>query len=314
MIGVLGAGYLAMRSYQTRTIASRDGEQEVFLRHIDTMNTTDLLADAGSARRKRPQSGSSTPTSPTSAPMTSFSDAFSASATITETNTAATSSSKRWWVNSGAYLYTGGGIAQTVTGALASTDPWFGEYASSNPIDTDGGVHPQNIFRLVQKDLWQNFSQEVYYTATAIHESTSPNRNASNGLFLFNRYQNGDNLYYVGLRVDGNAVIKKKYNGTYYTMGTAKVFPGVYNRDTNPNLLPLDTAIGIRSIVTNTPTGSVSIKMYTDVGKTGVWKLVLDVTDTPGTYGSAIIDGSGLAGIRTDFLDVVFEDYKITTI
>jgi hypothetical protein len=137
---------------------------------------------------------------------------------VSETNSASLSSSQRWWVNSGAYLYTGNANGKTVSGALPASDSWFKEYAATNPEDTDGGAHPQNIFRLVQKGLWQNFSQEVYYTISAINQSASTNRNASNGLFLFNRYQNGDNLYYVGLRVDGNAVIKKKYNGTYYTM------------------------------------------------------------------------------------------------
>ncbi len=308
VLGALGAGYHAFLVHRTDVVATRDGEQEAFLKH-PVFNTEDLLADARTGRKRNQQ-----PLTPAPAPLTSFTDTFATTGTIEETNSPSLSKSARWWVNSGAYLYTANQQARTVTGDLSSDDRWLGIYASSNPEDTDSGTHPQNIFRLVQKDTWQNFSQEVYYTVTAIHSSTSVNRNASNGLFLFNRYQNGDNLYYVGLRVDGNAVIKKKYNGTYYTMASTKVFPGTYNRDTNPNLLPLNTQIGIRSVVTNTSNGSVSIKMYTDIGNTSTWKLTLETTDTAGTYGSAVISTGGFAGIRTDFLDAIFERYKISTI
>jgi hypothetical protein len=308
------AGYFVIHSHSASVAVSREGEQEVFLKHGAEIDAEDFLAAAREGRRKKQQPASSTPTTSTPAPdPSSFSDSFSTTATIVETNSASLSSSQRWWVNSGAYLYTGNANAKTVSGALPASDSWFKEYAATNPEDTDGGVHPQNIFRLVQKGLWQNFSQEVYYTISAINQSASTNRNASNGLFLFNRYQNGDNLYYVGLRVDGNAVIKKKYNGTYYTMASTKVFPGTYNRDTSANLLPLNTPIGIRSVVTNTTAG-VTIKMYTDVGNTGVWKLTLETTDAPGMYGSAVIDTEGFAGIRTDFLDAAFTNYKITAI
>jgi hypothetical protein len=206
------AGYFVIHSHSASVAVSREGEQEVFLKHGAEIDAEDFLAAAREGRRKKQQPASSTPTTSTPAPdPSSFSDSFSTTATIVETNSASLSSSQRWWVNSGAYLYTGNANGKTVSGALPASDSWFKEYAATNPEDTDGGAHPQNIFRLVQKGLWQNFSQEVYYTISAINQSASTNRNASNGLFLFNRYQNGDNLYYVGLRVDGNAVIKKKY-------------------------------------------------------------------------------------------------------
>ena len=37
-------------------------------------------------------------------------------------------------------------------------------------------------------------------------------------MLLFNRYQDGQTLYYGGVRVDGAAVIKKKLAGVYTTL------------------------------------------------------------------------------------------------
>lgn len=40
-----------------------------------------------------------------------------------------------------------------------------------------------------------------------------------------NRCRDADNLYYVSIRMDGYAIIKKKYEGIYYTFAYAKIFP-----------------------------------------------------------------------------------------
>jgi hypothetical protein len=143
--------------------------------------------------------------------------------------------------------------------------------------------------------------------------SGSVNRNASNGVLLFNRYQSGDNLYYAGIRVDGQAVVKKKLNGTYYTLGVKKVFPGTYNRDTNPNLIPLAQWTGIKTAVITDSTGVVHIKLYTDIGKTGSWTLALDVADDGKSTGTAIAN-AGYGGIRTDFMDVEFDDFSFSSL
>lgn len=189
---------------------------------------------------------------------------------------------------------------------------WRLAYARSNPIDTDNGYHPQNIFRLVLRSKWQNYTQQAYFRVDRHNASASPNRAASNGLLLFNRYQDGDNLYYAGVRVDGNAVIKKKKGGTYYTLASKKILPGTYDLTSTPTLIPKDMWIGLRSVVTNGVDGSVFLKLYTDIGKTGQWTLTAEAIDDGKSYGGAAIVSEGYGGIRTDFMDVSFNDYRMT--
>jgi hypothetical protein len=222
------------------------------------------------------------------------------------------SSNKNWWLNSGGQLIYDNGIGKTVQGKLSSLNPWRVAYKLDNPEDTDNGYHPQNIFRLVTRSKWKNFVQQVYFKINADNLSTSPNRNESNGILLFNRYQSGQTLYYTGLRVDGAAVVKKKYNGTYYTVASKPIFPGKYNRDNKPNLLPKNTWIGIKSEVSTSSSGDVSLKIYIDVGKTGKWTLVLETKDIKNKYGKDVISKEGYAGIRTDFMDIEFSGFKIT--
>lgn len=159
--------------------------------------------------------------------------------------------------------------------------------------------------------VWGNSSQQAYFKIIGDNLSSSPNRNLSNGLLLFNRYKGSDNLYYAGLRVDGYAVIKKKANGTYYTMDEKPVFAGIYNHDSNPDLLPKNQWLGIRADTSNLLDGSVRIELFTDIGDTGNWTRVLDVTDNGKSFGGAVF-ASGHGGIRTDFMDVEFKDYMIT--
>lgn len=245
-------------------------------------------------------------------PMARFSDAFAADVRIDETAALRDSSSPNWWVNSGGRLVTGNGIARTISGDLGDADAWKGKYRRANSRDTDAGLHPQNVFRLVQIGRWRDYSQEMYFKITAINESPSPNRNASNGLFLFNRYQDGDSLYYTGVRVDGAAVIKKKIDGAYYTMAYKPMFGSEkYDRDANPNLLPIDAWIGLKSEVRTMPDGSVSVKLFIDAGGRGDWQLALEAYDNGIEYGGAAIAGAGYAGVRTDFMDVEMSGYKI---
>lgn len=225
------------------------------------------------------------------------------------------SSSPYFWLNSGGQFILKDGIGKTVQGELNKLNKWRLAYYASNPIDTDDGYHPQNILRLVTRSKWQNFRQEIYYRITKDNLSASPNRNASNGLLLFNRYLNGNNLYYAGIRVDGTAVIKKKINGTYYTMAQKPFFSvAKYDRNTNSSLLPKNVWIGLRSDIKTNNDGAVSIKLFTDNGKTGNWVLVAETIDDGKTYGGSPILNSGYAGIRTDFMDVEFDDYAIRNI
>lgn len=216
------------------------------------------------------------------------------------------STSPYWWVNSGAYMNASAGRGHTALGSLSVADPWRLLYAANNPTDTDNGYRPQNIFRLVTRSEWQNARQEAYFVINKDNLSASSNRNESNGLLLFNRYQDGDNLYYTGVRVDGSAVIKKKQNGVYTTLAYMKgIYPGTYNRSSNPSLLPKNKWIGLRSEVVNLPGGSVSIKLFLDKGWSGNWQLVAEATDR-----NSPIVNSGYGGIRTDFMDVTFENFR----
>jgi hypothetical protein len=231
--------------------------------------------------------------------------------TLNETGSMNEGSNPYWWLNSGGYFLVNSGIGKTSQGSLAQNDPWRLEYASTNPEDTDNGYHPQNIFRLVTKSTWKNLLQEAYFNVNAYNTSASSNRAEHNGFLFFNRYVNSDNLYYTGIRVDGHAIIKKKINGTYYTMAEEPVYPGTYNRTSNPNLIPTNASIGLRSMVVDNSNGSVSIKVYMDKNHTGNWELVAEAIDNGSTYGP-IIDQKASAGIRTDFMDAEFSGYTIT--
>lgn len=239
---------------------------------------------------------------------------FNSTGRLKEAGDAESSTSPYWWLNSGAYMHLAGGVGKTIQGSLPALDVWRLIYAVSNPLDTDNGYRPQNIFRLFTRSGWHNAQQSAYLNIKNDNMSASPSRNGSNGLLLFNRYQSNGDLYYAGVRVDGLAVIKKKKGGTYYTMAYKKIFSGTYDKNINPNLLPHNQWVGIRSEVVNNTGGGATIRLYTDVGKTGAWKLVLSAIDDGQKYGGAAIAGSGAGGIRTDFMDVEFDDYKFVNL
>src|SRR3989338_3479902 len=142
------------------------------------------------------------------ATQSSFSYSFSVDGSLQESGSMDKSTSPFWWLNSGGLFILKDGLGMTIQGDLNAANKWNIAYASANPVDTDIGYRPQNIFRLVTKSKWQNFDQRVYFKITKLNMSESPNRNASNGFLLFNRYIDGDNLYYTGVRVDGSVVIK----------------------------------------------------------------------------------------------------------
>lgn len=240
-----------------------------------------------------------------------LSDSFSVNGVLDEAGKMEISINHNWWLNSGAYFISEEGIAKTVQGELKEENEWRKLYAKNNPRDTDNGFHPQNIFRLVTRDSWMDFRQEAYFRIAKDNKSASEYRNDSNGLLFFNRYQDGDNLYYTGIRVDGYAVIKKKTKGKYFTMAYSQVFSGKYDRETSFNLLPHGSWIGLRSEVVNENDESVSIKLFIDKAKNGNWELIAEAKDDGKRYGGKAILNEGYAGIRTDFMDVEFDDYKI---
>ena len=238
---------------------------------------------------------------------------FSEKTTLEEAGKMSDSQSPNWWLNSGGVMEIDNGSARTNFGPLPENSRWQKLYAKTNSRDTDGGYYPQNIFRLVTREKWQNLDQQLYFNIDTINMSASDYRNESNGVLLFNRYYDGNNLYYVGLRVDGHAVIKKKINGKYYTLAEKDILSGgkKYDQNDNPNFIPLHRWIGIRSVVTNADSRAVDIKFYVDLDQTGNWQLVLEKKDKGSAFGDAPLTDPGHAGIRTDFMDVAFQNYKI---
>jgi len=239
-----------------------------------------------------------------------FSDSFD-NIKLNETGKMSNSESPDWWLSSGGYFNSKNGVARTPQRFISKSNYWYKKYKKSNPKDTDKGSHPQNIFRLVTRSKWENFTQQVYFQIRRNNLSKSKNRNSSNGILLFNHYQDQDNLYYAGVRVDGRAVIKKKIDGDYYTLTQKRVFKGDYDRKDRPNLIPKRAWMGLKSEVTTNSDDTVTINLYLDEKQNGDWRLVLSATDDNESYGGEAIRDAGYGGIRTDFMDVEFDNYKI---
>ena len=218
------------------------------------------------------------------------------------------SASPDWWLNSGGWFLQRGGIGSTWTGEAPAGSTWRDIYYRTNPWDTDKGTHPQNHFRLITRTRWQSPKQRVYFRIAGDNPSASTNRNPSNGVLLFIRYRDADNLLYAGVRVDGSAVIKRKSGGAYTTLAEAPWFPGTYNRASSPNLIPHQEWIGLRTVM-QTGGDTVTIQLYVDPDQSGFWILALQAEVNADPSPDAI--QSGFGGIRTDFMDVEFDDYRI---
>lgn len=239
---------------------------------------------------------------------------FNVAGVLDESGNLKESRSPYWWLNSGGKLFIVDGVGKTATDGNAG-DKWRRLYNASNPYDTDEGEHPQNIFRLLTKSKWENTRQELKFKIDKIILSESENRNESNGVLLMQRYQDRDNLYYTGVRVDGNAVIKKKREGNYYTLAITPIFysEAPYNRDTTPNIIPGNRWIGIRSEVATDNLGRVHISFSIDKQNNGAWQKTIEIVDD-GHMGGAPILAPGLSGIRTDFVEAEFDDFRIVKI
>ncbi len=236
---------------------------------------------------------------------------FNVPGTLEETDSMQQSSSPYWWLDSGGEFMIADGVGETIQGDAPTLDIWHVRYAITNPRDTDGGLHPQNLLRLVTRSKWENLREEMSFLIEADNFSPSFNRNTSNGLLLMSRYAiDGQTLYYAGIRVDGTAVIKKKYHGIYYTMAQRQIFPGTYTGwQDNIDLIPHHQWIRLRSdTVTNTD-GSVTVRLYMKLASDTEWQLLLSATDSGQYAGTSPITGPAYAGIRTDFMDVHFGNY-----
>ncbi|MFZ2886238.1 MAG: hypothetical protein WA021_00280 [Minisyncoccia bacterium] len=239
-----------------------------------------------------------------------FGFSFNSPGTLYETGSESESSSPYFWLNSGGKLLIQNGIGKTVQGSLTTLDPWRVMYSSMNPLDTGSGYNPQNTLRLVTRSDWQNVEETLQFNIKKTNLTNTPNRDGYSGIFLMGRYGNSDNLYYAGIRHDGAAVIKKKINGTYYTLVQKQVFgaEGDYNKTTNPNLIPNNKWMGLRARFTNQSDGSVKIQLLLDKNNSGTWTTVLTATDK--STGGTPLKNAGALGIRTDFMDVEFDNFR----
>ncbi len=238
-----------------------------------------------------------------------FSYTWSQPGTLEETGSMGDSSSPYFWLNSGARLVIENGIGRTVHGALAPDDPWLARYAKSSSADTEAGKYPQNLFRLLTRSTWHSPVQEIRFRIDRINLTESPNRDGHNGVLLMSNYQDGANLYYAGIRTDGKAVIKKKYRGVYYTLATKSgVFPGTYHRYAAPNLIPSERWMRVKTEVVPQKNGTVRITLWLDRGN-GTYEALLTATDSK-TFGGGVLT-EGYVGVRTDFMDVSFDDYLL---
>lgn len=272
-----------------------------------------------------PQAGGSpgTPSGQNAAMITatsSFIYTFNVPGTLHESARFEESTSPYWWLNSGGTLHISGG-AGNAQGALSPLDRWRLAYLRSSAQDTDQGYHPQNLLRLVTKAQGENVRTESHFKILADNFSASPNRNASNGLFLMLRYQDYQTLYYAGVRVDGTAVIKKKYKGVYYTMAQPRIFPGSYVQGEHINLLPHGEWIGLRADTFTSADGSVRITLFMKREREAAWKKIAEALDSgqygrpaEGVAGTPPIAKAGHLGLRTDFMDVQFRNFRATAL
>lgn len=242
---------------------------------------------------------------------------FNSNGIVNEAGNINESWSPYWWINSGGKMIIENGVGETIQGSLPPLDPWRIVYLADNPIDTDNGFHPQNIFRLLTRQTWNNIRVETSFFVAGDNFSSSTNRNASNGLLLMSRYQlGGQTLYYAGIRVDGLAVIKKKYTGTYFTMAQKQIFPGSYPAyQTTANLLPHNEWIKLKSETVTDTSGVVTVSLYMMRGSETAWTLLLSAKDDGKVFGGTPpITQNGYVGIRTDFMDVKFDNFRLENI
>ena len=242
-----------------------------------------------------------------------LSENFDVNTTIHQAARKDLSQSDVWWVNSGGLLVIENGIASTLIGRLPTGSTLQERYVGKAER-TDGGFRPQNIFRLLTIEKWKDTSIELVFRVVGTDSTPSIERTASNGILLFGRYQDQDNLYYAGIRVDGYLMIKKKKDGEYKTLALQKVFDGTYDKEKTPNLIPQNKWMRLRAVYSNVRSELVDIEVSIDTDNDGEFDsetVVLDRGQFFGNFDTPYTQ-EGHAGIRTDFMDVEFSDYSIT--
>lgn len=239
---------------------------------------------------------------------TPFMYTFNDPGVLNEAGTPELSGSPYWWISSGGQLIVKSGTGQSLQGNTPTSNKWNLAYAKSNPIETDNGSHPQNLFSMFARTKILDSDQSVTFKINQDNLTNSANRNPWNGVLLVSRWQDNGNFYYSGIRVDGHVIIKKKVNGTYKTLVETSLLTGTWNATSNPDLIPKNTWIKIRNVTYTDSSGATHIQLYTDLNQSGNWKLATEVVDT-----SSSINTPGLSGIRSDFMDIELDNYSLSS-
>jgi hypothetical protein len=79
-------------------------------------------------------------------------------------------------------------------------------------------------------------------------------------------------------------------------------------------LIPEQKWFGLRSEIKTNQDNTVNIKLFIDKDGNGNWTLATQATDDGKSYGGQAFLDEGYTGIRTDFMDVEFDNYKVTEI
>lgn len=242
----------------------------------------------------------------------SLNDQFNANVTVKETSSPDSNSNSNWWLRSGGLFIAKDGIGQSIQGGLPTRDPIRIEYAKENPVESDNGRHPQNIFRLISKQSWSDLDQQVTIEIAEDNLSRQENRYPWNGVALVSRYVDSDNMYFGVVRMDGRIAIKKKTQGSYYTLAEKPYFSGSYSKSSNPNLLPQGKLFGLKTSTVTNSDGTVTIGLYVDDDNTGKWNLAVEAKDNGGSFGGAALKSAGRSGVYSDFMDIQLDNYKVT--
>lgn len=255
--------------------------------------------------------------STTARPVTSpFIYTFNSPGVLDESGSMNETWSPYFWLNSGGKFIIKNGVGETAQGPLPSSDYWRELYGKTNALDTGNGYYPQNLFRLITRSRWDNVIEQLRFKITHINLTDTPNRDGYSGVLLFSHYQDEYNLYYAGIRMDGTAVIKKKVGGVYYTLAQTPIWKNGrdYNKYTNPNLIPENRWMGLKLETKDNADGTVSLTLWLDQTDTGAWHQVLAVKDSQSSTGAPTVRGAAYAGIRTDYANVQFDQYRLTKI
>ena len=232
---------------------------------------------------------------------------FSSPGLLEESLTMRDSTSPYFWLNGGAELIIEDGLGKTIQSDLPPNDPWRAIYAKKNPLDTEVGSKPQNVFRLITRSEWRNFSQVITFKIIKTNFSSSYNRDGYSGIFLLSQYKDESNYYYGGIRMDGQVVIKKKSNGVFYTLGAAQAFGSIiqFKRRNNMTLLPQDKQMRLKLETRELNQNSTELILSLEKDN-GSLVTLLGVVDRNPMHGTAY------AGIESDFMNVVLDDYAFS--